>query len=85
MAGKYQPLEKYLRNLPASRQEIALSFKQIENILKDKLPASAYEDERWWRHATEGNHINRRAWDTAGWKIEKLDVSRHRVKLVRVK
>ncbi len=85
MAGKYLPLEKYLRNLPASRQEIALSFKQIENILKDKLPASAYEDERWWQHATEGNHINRRSWDNAGWKIEKLDVPRRRVMLVRVK
>ncbi len=60
MPSKYAPLEKYLRDLPAAQQEVQLSFAQIEGILKSKLPASAYEDERWWEHATEGNHVNGR-------------------------
>ncbi len=58
MAGKYAPLEKYLRDLPVAQQEVKFSFAQIEGILHSKLPASAYEDERWWEHATEGNHVN---------------------------
>ena len=85
MAGKYAPLENYLRNLPDSRTAISLSFQQIEQILNTPLPASAYEDQRWWEHETEGNHITKRAWANAGWKIESLDVNKKRVKLIRIK
>ena len=84
MAGKYTPLEKYLRDLPASQSAVTLGFAQIEKILKVALPASAYEDHRWWEHATEGNHVSKRAWSNAAWKIEHLDVKKQRVKLVRV-
>ena len=83
MAGKYAPLENYLRDLPASQREVTLEFEQIERILNDKLPLSAYEDRRWWDHEKEGNHVSLRAWSNAGWKIESLDVDRKRVKLVR--
>jgi hypothetical protein len=83
MAGKYTPLENYLRGLPESQREVNLPFEEIERILNDKLPSSAYEDRRWWDHATEGNHVNARAWSNAGWKIESLDVNKKRVKLIR--
>ena len=85
MAGKYIPLENYLRSLPESQREVALGFQQIERILNAKLPSSAYEDRRWWDHETEGNHINRRAWANAGWKIANLDVNKKRVKLIRIR
>jgi hypothetical protein len=83
MTGKYTPFENYLRDLPKSQTEITLGFKQIEKILNAKLPSSAYEDQRWWEHETEGNHINTRAWSNAGWKIKSLDVNKQRVKLIR--
>jgi hypothetical protein len=85
MAGKYKPLEKYLSDLSESKREITLTFEQIEKILALKLPASAYEDRRWWDHETEGNHVNKRAWANAGWKIESLDVNEKWVKLVRAR
>ena len=84
MAGKYTPFENYLHDLPESQKEITLDFEQIEGILKDKLPASAYEDRRWWDHETEGNHVNKRAWANAGWRVESLDVNAQWVKFVRV-
>jgi hypothetical protein len=84
MTGKYTPLENYLRGLPEGQTEIALTFEQVEQILKSSLPASAYEDRRWWDHETEGNHVNKRAWSTAGWKILDLDVKLKRVKLARI-
>ena len=83
MAGKYMPLENYLRDLPASQQEITLGFGQIEEILNTKLPDSAYEDQRWWEHETEGNHRNARSWSNAGWRVESLDVHAKWVKFVR--
>jgi hypothetical protein len=47
------------------------------------LPASAYEDERWWLHATEANHVTVRAWSAAGWRVGSLDVRARRVTFVR--
>jgi len=84
MAGKYTPLEDYLRALPKSKKEVRLSFEQIEVILKFKLPSSAYEDERWWMHEKEGNHVNLRAWTTAGWRVESVEVHKKRARLVRI-
>lgn len=85
MAGKYMPLESYMRDLPASQREVTLGFEQIEQILNNKLPSSAYEDQRWWEHETEGNHINKRAWANAGWNVESLDVNAKWVKFVRAR
>ena len=84
MAGKYAPLENYFRELPANQREVTLSFEQIERILNDKLPSSAYEDRRWWDHEKEGNHVNKRSWSSAGWKVESLDFKKKRVKLTRI-
>ena len=84
MAGKYAPLENYLRDLPESQREVVLSFEQVEEILKFRLPASAYEDERWWMHEKEANHVSTRAWINAGWKVESVDVNRKQVTLARV-
>ena len=83
MAGKYAPLENYLRNLPERQREVTLGFEQIEGILNAKLPFSAYESRAWWDHEKEGNHIDRRSWSNAGWKVESLDVNEKWVKLVR--
>ena len=84
MAGKYAPLEKYLRELPADQREVTLGFEQIERLLKDKLPPSAYEYRQWWDHEKEGNHVNGRAWANAGWIVEGVDFKEQWVKLVRV-
>ena len=83
MAGKYMPLENYLRGLPVSQREITLGFEQIEGILNSKLPSSAYEDQRWWEHETEGNHRNTRAWSNAGWRIKSLNGNAKWVKFAR--
>jgi len=85
MAGKYTPLENYLRDLPVSQSEVSLDFEQIEGILDNKLPSSAYEDQRWWVHEMEGNHINKRAWTIAGWRVKSLDVKAKMVKFVRTR
>jgi hypothetical protein len=83
MAGKYTPLENYLRGLPATQKEVALSFEQIERIINAKLPASAYEYQAWWANEKEGNHVNARAWANAGWKVESIDFNRKLARLVR--
>lgn len=83
MAGKYTLLENYLRDLPESQREVTLEFEQIERILNDKLPRSAYE-QSWWEKEKEGNHVSRRSWTNAGWKVESLDFNEKWVKLIRI-
>jgi hypothetical protein len=85
VAGKYTPLENYLRDLPESQREVRLGFDQIEGILKGRLPPSAYESKKWWEHETEGNHVNKRSWSNAGWEVESLDVNERWVKFVRAR
>ena len=84
MPGKYTPLEQYLRDIPSSQRDVTLSFEQVEVILKFHLPASAYEDERWWRHEKEGNHVNARAWANAGWQVAEVHFNPTWVRFVRV-
>ena len=85
MAGKYTSLENYLRDLPECQREVTPGFEQIARILNDKLPSSAYEDQRWLDNEKEGNAVNMRALSKTGWKIESLDVSKKRVKLIRAR
>lgn len=83
MAGKYIPFEIYLSELPGSTYEITFTFKEIEEMLASKLPSSAYEDRRWWDHDAEANHVSKRAWANAGWKIVSLDVDAKWVRFIR--
>jgi hypothetical protein len=85
MTGNYRRLENYLSSLPENQSEVTLGFEQVERILDDKLPPSAYEDQRWWEHETEGNHRNTRSWSNAGWMVESLDVNAKWVKFVRAR
>lgn len=84
MTGKYTPLENYLRNLPEGQGEITLGFEQIERIIHARLPSSAYGYRQWWENEKEGNHVNARAWASAGWKVESVDLNRKQVRLVRL-
>lgn len=85
MPSKYTPLEKHLRELPSTQSEVRLTFEEIETILGSKLPDSAYEDDRWWNHATEGNHRNTRAWTNAGWQVREVDCKARWARFTRLK
>jgi len=82
VTGKYTPLEIFLRNTLATEREVKLTFEQIEKILNSKLPESANELS-WWKHETEGNHVNTRAWANAGWKVAEVNFDEKRVRIVR--
>ena len=83
MPSKYSPLESYFKSLPPGEREVKLSFERIEGIIQSKLPASANELS-WWQHETEGNHVNKRAWAMAGWRIETVHLRERWVRFVRV-
>ncbi len=83
MTGKYTPLENYLRDLPVSQKEVILSFEQIERILNDKLPPSAYQYQAWWANQKEGSHVEAFAWMDAGWLVDTVNFTEKWVRFVR--
>ncbi len=83
MAGKYRPLERYLRHLLSSEDEVTLTFERIEQILQDHLPPSAHEHRPWWGNQKKGTHVEEIAWMDAGWMVENVDLKKKWVKFVR--
>lgn len=83
MTGKYDPLEKYLRSLPRTQEEVTLSFESIEQVLNDKLPPSAHEHRAWWGNQQQGTHVEAIAWMDAGWMVDTVDFREKWVKFVR--
>ena len=83
MAGKYALLEKYLRSLPRTQEEVILTFENIEQVLNDALPPSAHEDRAWWGNQQQGTQVDVVAWMDAGWMVDTVDLREKWVKFVR--
>lgn len=64
---KYIALRKHLEN--SAMPQIILSYKEIEKIIGDTLPPSAYEyPEAWW--ANDYTHSQAVAWIDAGYETD---------------
>jgi len=70
--GKYAALAEYLRN-QGDKQEVSLSFKQIEDILGFELPTSARKHRCWW--ANDESHVQAvEGWMGAGWVVKSVSL-----------
>ena len=83
MTGNYEPLERYLRGLPVSQEDVTLTFIVIEQILNDALPAPAQQESGWWGNQKQGTQVESIAWMDAGWLVEIVDLSEKWVRFVR--
>ena len=59
--GKYSPLEDYFSK--QADDSLTLTFDEIEEIINDNLPKSAYTSEDWW---TKSYSPQSTAWSSAG-------------------
>ena len=82
MSDKFTPLERYLRGLHVSVEEVTLTFELIEGILKDSLPL-AYQDGAWWGNQKQGTQVEVISWMDAGWLVEIVDLKEKWVRFVR--
>ena len=81
--AKYDPLEMHLLCLPAEQTVLTLSFAEVESIIADGLPKSAYEQRDWWSNEKSKRHLNTRAWRDVGWKVDSVDQGAGWVRFVR--
>ena len=81
--AKYDPLEMHLLCLPAEQTELTLSFDEVESIIADGLPKSAYEQRDWWSNARATRCTKSRAWRDVGWVVDSVDQGEGWVRFVR--
>ncbi|WP_281883293.1 hypothetical protein [Paenibacillus sp. YYML68] len=73
LTSKYSPITDLL-NRKNEHRNITLTFDEIEELLKFKLPASAYKHNSWWANEQDGNHSHARSWLSAGWKTTDVEL-----------
>lgn len=71
---KYDPLCDYLSK--ADKDNISLTFTEIEDIISDDLPHSARNHRAWWAN---GGHSQSHAWLNAGYSVIVVDFALERV------
>lgn len=82
--GRYAPLREYLQQQRSAQIRVALSFKEIEEILGRPLPDSAYRYRPWWANATrtpaspQGD-----AWSSAGYQVTQVSLAGRTVEFTR--
>ncbi len=62
---KYEKLTKYLQQAP---NQITLDFDQLQKILHDELPKSAFKHNAWWSNSGQ---IHSNTWTDAGYRVIK--------------
>jgi hypothetical protein len=79
MKSKYWPLEQFLLKQTASR--IAMRFDQIETLIGEKLPPSAFEHRPWWANEARG-HSHAKAWLDAKFQTSEVDMAARKLTFV---
>jgi hypothetical protein len=77
MASKYEPLERHLRRVNSTDDEITIAFSELKRILGCDLPDAAFDHRAWWGNQT--NNATRpqaRAWMNAGFTVETVRQTR---------
>ena len=74
--SKYEPLEEYLRD--CGRSDVPMTFAEIEEIIGDGLPSSAFKHRPWWSN-NPSNSVITHAWLRAGYKSAEVDMTERKL------
>lgn len=78
---KYIRLAAFLADQPDTVDKLVMSITRIEEIVGERLPASA-KFPSWWRN--DNHRAHSRAWLTAGWEVIAMDRRAETVEFVKV-
>lgn len=67
--NKYDPLGKYLEI--SNKEIVRLTYEEIEKIICDKLPKTAFNNKAWWSN-NDRSHVQSAAWSDAGYKVHEI-------------
>jgi len=81
--NRYAPLTTWLQKQPLEEERVSRSFKQIEELINDELPASARLYRTWWSNNLKINPLARQWWE-AGWRVSTVSLSEEKVVFTRI-
>lgn len=81
--NKYDPLHIWLSQRDEGETDIKVTFTDIEKLLGEVLPPTAFDHRSWWANDSVG-HRQSIAWLTAGWKVMDIDFVAQEVTFRRV-
>lgn len=81
--GKYAPLGDWLVARDPQERTIRVTFHDIETLLGQPLPSSAYSHRLWWANFRFEPHRQSAAWTGAGWRVEDVDFAAQEVTFTR--
>ena len=70
----------YFAGLPGDETEVRLTISEIEEMVGQPLPTNA-RFPSWWRN--DEHKMHSRAWLTAGWQVDHMDVDTAEVVFTR--
>ncbi len=70
--SKYQPLQEYLRH--QGQNEVTLTIDGIEQLIGERLPASARQQRAWWSNRRSGA-VQATAWLGVGYQAVAIDLA----------
>ncbi len=82
--SRYAPLAIWLQQQPPREEKVTLTFIQIQEILREELPASARQHRSWWANDSVG-HVQSRQWLDVGWRVSNIGVAEEKVTFTRIK
>lgn len=82
--SRFTPLTAYLQSQPGRVDVVKLSFEEIEKIIGEPLPASAYAHRAWWANDSKG-HPHSQSWLDAGWRTNYLNRTGKIITFVRIR
>lgn len=77
---KYYALFRHLQQ--SDRDEVFLTFSEIEALLEANLPASARRQRGWWSNRSSGG-VQAAAWMDAGYHVTAIDLDQEQVTFAR--
>ncbi|GHO56098.1 DUF4268 domain-containing protein [Ktedonobacter robiniae] len=80
----YALLAFYLRERPLTESKVALTFQEVETIIRGQLPSSARQHRSWWANDSVA-HIQSQQWLDAGWRVSRINMSEEKIIFSRIK
>lgn len=82
--AEYEHLSEYFEELEPEVRATELDFEQIEHLIDDKLPPSAWHFEDWWSNVEDpGEFPQAMGWRQAGWHVVLVDQEKGWVRFER--
>ena len=79
--AKYDPLAKFQADIARTEGTDILSIAQTEDLMGKALPTPARGRRSWWRN--DSYHVQSIAWQAAGRRVFKVDMTRRVVTFIR--